>query len=311
MGSIPLTLALGRLSLAQLYVAGAAEGACFVFANLARVVSLTRVVTREQYPAARARTSMADNIALFVGPPLGGFLYQVAGAGVALLTDALSYIVNALSIFFITTSLQETTDRTATTLWIEIHAGLRWLWSQRALRHLNILTGGRTAIASGLYLLIIVLAKREQASSVAIGAIFACGALGGLLGAAGSSRIRRRYRARTTLIATTGLTWFVVTSYIGATTVPLLAVATAALYAAGPPFEITAGTYSASIVPDALRGRISSLLRLVELGSYSLGLAVTGALLQSIGDIWTIALLSALLFALTLFAALNPLFRTL
>ena len=159
--------------------------------------------------------------------------------------------------------------------------------------------------------MIIVLAKREHASSVAIGAIFACGALGGLLGATVAGRIRRRYRARTILIATTGVTLFLVTSYIGATTVPLLAVVTAALYTAGPPFEVTAGTYSASIVPEALRGRVVGLLRLVELGSYSLGLAVTGALLQSAGNTWTIALLSAALLALTLFAALDPVFRTL
>ena len=311
MGSICAALFLGRLTLAQLYIAGAVEGACFVFANLARFAALIRVVPREQYVAARVQTSMADYIALLLGPPLGGFLYQVAGAGVALLADACSYAVNALSIYFITVPLQEPADRAPTTLEAEMRAGLRWLWGQRALRHLNILVGGRTAITSGLYLLIIVLARRDRASSTIIGVIFALSAVGGILGAVLAGRLHHRYHARTLLVATTALTWLIVSSYAGATNVALLATITAALYAVGPLFEITAAVYSAAIVPDALRGRISSLLRLVELGSYALGLVVTGTLLQSVGSAWTIVSLSGVLCALTLFAALKPLFRAL
>lgn len=208
----------------------------------------------------------------------------MAGAGVALLADACSYAVNALSIFFVTTPLQETSGRTPATLGAEMRAGLRWLWSQRALRHLNLLSGGRTAIVSGLYLLIIVLAKHDHASSAVIGLIFAVSAVGGLIGAGVVGRLHGRYRVRTLLVATTGAAWLIVSSYALATGVVLLAGITAALYAVGPLFEITGAAYVASVVPDAMRGRISSLLRLVELGSYSLGFAVTGALLQSVGS---------------------------
>jgi len=311
MGSICIALFLGHLTLAQLYIAGAAEGACFVFANLARFGALIRVVPREQYAAARAQTSMADYIALLLGPPLGGFLYQMAGAGVALLADACSYAVNALSIYFITTPLQETSGRAPATLGAEMRAGLRWLWSQWALRHLNLLSGGRTAIVSGLYLLIVVLAKHDHASSAVIGLIFAVSAVGGIIGAGVVSRLHGRYRVRTLLVVTTGATWLIVSSYALATDVLLLAGITAALYAVGPLFEITGAAYVAAVVPDAMRGRISSLLRLVELGSYSLGFAVTGALLQSVGSTWTIVTLSGVLCALTLFATLSPLFRSL
>ena len=160
---------LGHLTVALLYVASAAEGACFVFANLARFAAFRRVVPPEHYPAAIAQSSMADYIALLLGPALGGFLYQLAGPGVALLTDGCSYAVNALSIFFITVPLQDPHDRTSSTLVADIRAGIGWLWGQPLLRHLNLLAAGRTAIASGLYLLIIVLARHDLLRLVELG----------------------------------------------------------------------------------------------------------------------------------------------
>ncbi len=309
MGSIPLAIVLKGLTLAHLYIAGALEGACFVFANLARFAALTRVVTPAEYPAARAQTSMADNIALLLGPPLGGALYQLAGAGLALVLDACSYLVNAVSVFFITVPLQETAARDTTTLGTEIRSAIAWLWRQPTLRHLNLLFAGRTAIASGLYLLIVVVARQEGAPSAMIGLIFAAGALGGLAGAVVAGRLHRRYRMQTILLATTGLTWLLVSGYLGARHVVVLAVLTAAVYAVGPVFEVTVASYTATIVPDAMRGRITSLTRLVELGAYSLGLVVTGALLQSVGSLWTIGAFSAVLLLLSFYAALDPLFR--
>ncbi len=311
MGSIPLAIVLGHLTIAHLYIAGAAEGACFVFANLARFASLTRVVTREEYPAARAQTSVASNIALLLGPPLGGTLYQLAGAGLALLLDACSYVVNAVSIFFITVPLQETAARGATTLVSEIRSAIVWLWHQPTLRHLNVLFAGRTAISSGLYLLIVVVAKEEGAPSAVIGLVFAVGALGGLAGAVAAGRLHRRYRMRTILVSTTGLTWLLVSGYLGARHVVVLAVLTAAVYAVGPLFEVTVASYTATIIPDAMRGRVTSLTRLVELGAYSGGLLVTGTLLQALGSLWTIGVFSIVLFLLSLYAACDPLFRAL
>jgi hypothetical protein len=70
-------------------------------------------------------------------------------------------------------------------------------------------------------------------------------------------------------------------------------------------------TRTAGVIPDAMRGRVLSLLRVVELGSYSLGFFVTGLLLQYAGSTAAIVVLAGILFALTLFARFNPLFRTL
>ena len=167
--------------------------------------------------------------------------------------------MNAFSIFFITVPLQDPPhDRTPSTLVADTRAGIGWLWGQPLLRHLNLLAAGRTAVASGLCLLIIVLARHDHASSAAIGGIFAVSALGGILGAAVASRLHQRLQARSLLWMTTGLTWILVSCCVLASNVVLLTVITAGVYFAGPLFEIAVATCTADAVPDAMRGRVSS-----------------------------------------------------
>jgi len=76
-----------------------------------------------------------------------------------------------------------------------------------------------------------------------------------------------------------------------------------------PVFEITTATYTVSVVPDAIRGRILSLTRLVVLGAYSLGFFVTGILLQFVGSTRTIVIFSCLLFFLALIVIFNKSLR--
>ncbi|HEY8283434.1 MAG TPA: MFS transporter [Chloroflexota bacterium] len=309
LGSICVALLVGHLSVALLFLACAVEGACFVFANLARFTALRHVVPPADYPAAVAQNSMADHLALLLGPPLGGFLYQLAGAGAALLVDVCSYVVNAFSVFAITIPFQEPRERAPATLATDIRLALRWVWSQPVLRQLNLLSAGRIAVTSGLYLLIIVLARHDHASSAAIGGIFAVSALGGILGAAAAGRLYHRLRARTVLWVTTGVTWILVTCYLAAANVFLITMVTAGVYCIDPLFEIALRTRTNVDIPDAIRGRVLSVFRVVELGSYSLGFSVTGLLLQYAGSGAAIGCLAGILFVLTLFAKLNPAFR--
>jgi len=305
MSSVCIAVLIGHLTITQLYIVGIIEGSCFVFANLARFASFPRVVSKEQFPAASAQSSLADNIALLIGPPLGGFLFQVAGAFLTFFVDAASYFINALSIFFITAKLQEDKDKGQTSLLEEVREGMLWLWKQPTLRFLNILTAGRTIIASGLYLIVIWIAKQHHSASFVIGLIFALGAIGGLVGSLFASRIHQRYSLRALLLLTTTLPCPIFACYAFAYNNVLLAVVTALLYVISPIYEVTTATYSISVIPDRIRGRILSLTRLVVLASFSFGSVFTGWLLQYFST-WTIPILSCLLLALALMTVFSP-----
>jgi MFS family permease len=105
MGSIPLTLALGRLSMAQLAAVSFLEGSLAVFFNLAEGAAVPRVVAREQLPAAYSQNEAVRRSALMLGQPLGGLLYSI-GRLVPFLTDAVSYAVSVVSLLFIRAKFQ-------------------------------------------------------------------------------------------------------------------------------------------------------------------------------------------------------------
>ncbi|MFL5667031.1 MAG: hypothetical protein ACJ8BW_37640 [Ktedonobacteraceae bacterium] len=78
LGSIPVALAFGQLTVLQLYIVSAIEGTLFVFFNIAEVACLPRVVPKEQLPAANAQYQATDSITALVGPSLGGTLYTAS-----------------------------------------------------------------------------------------------------------------------------------------------------------------------------------------------------------------------------------------
>ena len=299
-GSIYVALLLKHLSIPQLYLAGAIEGSFFVFASLARFTAFPLVVTKEQFPAAVAQTSIADNLAVLIGPPLGGLLFQTVGAAFAFLADSFSYFVNAISIFFINVPLQLERPTSKKDFHKEVIEGVLFLWRQPMLRFLNLLSAGRAILEFGLYLLIIVVAKEHNASPLIIGSIFAIGAAGGIIGASLASPIYKRSSFSTLLRTASMLNFLIFSLYAFALNDLSLALITAALFAIFPIFDITNATYTVSVVPDAIRGRMLSLTRLVRKGANSLGVFATGILLHVVGSTSTIIIFSCLLLILAL-----------
>ncbi len=67
LASIPVALAIGHLTIIQLYLVSAIEGTLFVFFNIAEAACLPRVVPKEQLPAATAQNMATDGVTELVG----------------------------------------------------------------------------------------------------------------------------------------------------------------------------------------------------------------------------------------------------
>jgi MFS family permease len=137
-GSVPLAWALGTLTVAQLYAVALVQGSAWVFKNLGQVAALPRVVERAQIPSAQALNASSMSVAFLAGPGIGGVLVGLgrttaAGAALAYLADALSYVVSAMLLLWVRTPLQgERGPRRE--LHREIGEGLRYVWDDRAIR---------------------------------------------------------------------------------------------------------------------------------------------------------------------------------
>src|SRR5579884_256942 len=127
LGSIPIALALNRLTLAQIYVVALIEGILFVFFNLANTACLPRIVPPEQLPVAVSRNYVAFNLAFLLGPLAGGGLFA-ASHGLPFLLDAVSFGVSALATSGIRAKFQGERAAARRPLRTEIGEGLGWLW---------------------------------------------------------------------------------------------------------------------------------------------------------------------------------------
>jgi MFS family permease len=309
LGSIPMALALGRLTVAQLYGVSLVEGSLFVFFNISEAAGLARVVPAEQLPAATAQNRATDNISGLVGPPLGGALFGVARA-LPFLGDALSYGASVVSLLFIQARFQGTRGLARRRLHVEIGEGLGWLWQQPLIRYMAFLTGISNLVGNGTFLIAIVLAQGQHASSFVIGTIFTIASVGGIIGSLVAVRLQRRFSFAQVIV---GCVW------VWAALTPLLAVAPnpyvlglvlAGIFLASPIYDVVQFSYRLALIPDALQGRVNSVFRLIAFGGQPIGYALAGVLLQAIGPVASVFLFSVPYVAAALLTTLNPHVRT-
>ncbi|MGH2515886.1 MAG: MFS transporter [Ktedonobacterales bacterium] len=309
LGSVPVAVVVGRLSLAQLYVVSLIEGTLYVFFSLAETAALTRVVSKEQLPAATARNETMLSTASTLGPMLSGAIY-IAGRMLPFLADAISYGVSVVSLCFIRTEFQaeRATARTGR-LVAEIRAGVRWLWRQRLLRFLAVFTGGVLLVENGYILVVIVLLQSGRGSplpaAVTTGLVLGAGGAGSIIGSLLAEPLSARLSLRQ---ITLGVNWslaLLLPLYLLTANPLALGLITAAAYGITPIFFVATYSYRLSLIPDELQGRVNSVFRLVLYAGQPIGLALTGVLLQALAPARTVLVLTAVMLALALTATVN------
>jgi predicted MFS family arabinose efflux permease len=308
LGSIPVALLFGHLTIMQLYVVSLVEGTLFTFFNLAETACLPHVVAREQLTTAAAQNEVIDSTSGLIGPSIGGALYGI-GRAIPFLTDAISYGASVLSLFFIKVKFQEERDQTPMRLWADIREGFSWLWHQPVIRFIALLTGGMIAPVVGWGLILIVLAQGQHASAFVIGLIFACGGIGSILGALIVTPLQKRFSFGHLIIGSTwvwALTWLL---FAIAPNPLMLGIATALSFIIVPIYMSVQFGYRLALIPDHLQGRVNSVFSLIAFGSEPLGLAVTGVLIQLIGPVPTVLVLFVPQLILSVAATFNKQLR--
>jgi predicted MFS family arabinose efflux permease len=307
LASVPVAMVFGVLTVWQLYLNAFIEGSLFVFFNIAEVAALTRVVGKAQLPAATAQNEATWGLAGLLGPPLGGFLYQVAGRGVPFLFDAVSYTVSVVSLFFIRTEFQAERGPAARRhLRAEIQEGVRWLWRHRLFRFMAFAAGAMNFAFAASTLVIIVIARNLGGDSTSIGTIFSLAALGGLAGSLLGGRIQNRFRFGQVVVATVWIEALLFPLYAVAPHILVLGLITAAIFFTVPIFNVVVLSYRLALVPDALQGRVNSAARLIVFGFQPLGSALGGVLIERLGTAGAVGVFAAWLVGLAILVGINP-----
>jgi predicted MFS family arabinose efflux permease len=191
----------------------------------------------------------------------------------------------------------------------DIVAGVVWLWRQPALRALASILAVSNCLVAGEALLVIVLAERLHATAPEVGLILGLGGCGAVFGSLLAERVVRRLNFAPSFIGGAWLVALIWLLYAAAPTAIALGFVMAALGAVYSVINVAQFSYRMSLIPDALQGRISSIIRLLLYGSLPLGLAVAGFFIEHVGAVTTVLALGVGLVAVAVAASLHPRIR--
>jgi MFS family permease len=304
--SIPIALSTGGVPYGLIVAVAFLDGSGYVVSMVAERGALRQLVPQEQLGEAVARNESRLFAAMLAGPPLGGLLFGFARV-VPFLTDAVSYTASTLSLLLIKTGFQE--PRAESPEPRGLADGLRWLWRERFFRTCALLFAAGNPLFTGLYLLIVVLARQHHASSALVGVMLGIAAAGGLLGALLAPTLQRRVSIRTVLIGESCVMALVLPLLLLTREAVLLGLIVAAAELLTPLTNSIVVSYRVALAPDRLQGRVQAASTLLSFSGAWLGPLAVGFMLQSTGATTTI--LGACGWALLLAAAaiLTPAFR--
>ncbi len=298
-GSVPLALAIGRLTLAQLYIVAFGIGSFATFSRLAELGALAHLVPKEQMPTAVAQDEAAYSTVSLLAPSLSGWLFSVRQL-LPFLADAISYLVLLGALLLIRRPLQGERSAEPPRLLREVRVGIGWLWSHHLLRLLAFLAGYLEMLLSGSVLIVLVIAQQHGISTALVGVILAVGGFGNLAGTVAGARLQRRVRfGRGLRVVLLG--FVLVWPLYGLATTPLVLGAVVVVWSiVDSTAVVQIVSYRLTAVPEHLQGRVGSAYRLIVFAVVALGQLAIGLCLQQFGVPATVGLLwgGLLLFAL-------------
>ena len=302
--SIPLALGLssGPLRLLLLYAIAFGLGAISLFYELAQFAALAWIVPKSQLPTAVAQNEVIVGSSALVGPALGSLLFSITRL-LPFVTDALSSLILLSSLLSIRSPMQDERRTERHHLLQEVREGLTWLWSQKVIRSIFLISSYINLTRTASVLLVLAIVQQQHIPSVLYGLIGACGGVGNLLGASLCPPLQRRIRIGLALRCAL-IVFVVLFPLYGFITTPLLLGAVYAAIALSDSIRaIFMDSYRFAVVPDALQGRVNGVSRLIlwsclTIGSSALGLSLEHlGVLPTVGIVWSgLLLITGFLF---------------
>jgi MFS family permease len=288
--SIPVAWWLGVLTLGQLFVVVFLTGVLTVFFDVAYQSYLPALVDSDQLADGNAKLQMSESGAAIAGPGLAGTLVQLVGAPVAVVADAVSFVLSAASVFLIRRpepSIEASPDTERPTMRAEIGEGLRWVLGHPALRAIAGCTATSNLFSSMLTAVLLVYVVRTlHYSAGIIGLFFTLGNVGFLTAAAFAARVGRWLRLGTAIwssILICQIGFIVVAFAPRAHAFPWLVAGMVLFAAGGTIYNVSQVSYRQAITPNRMLGRTNATMRFIVWGTMPIGSIAGGVLGTVIG----------------------------
>jgi MFS family permease len=288
--TIPIAYELGGLTIWQLYAVGFVNGILTVFFDVADQSFLPAILEPDDLIEGNSKLQISGSAAQVLGQPLGGGLVGLLSAPIAILFDAISFVVSGGLIFWIRKRETRRVDTQARSgllapvagLRGEIAEGLRYVLGHPYLRYIAACTGlsnlfGNIALAT----FAVFTYRTLGLTPFSVGVIGGIGSLGILVGALVAGRIAERIGVGPTIL------WSIVLSgpsnLIAAfaqpdTAIPLLIASIFLGSFSGVVYNINQVSLRQAITPERIQGRMNATMRFLVWGTIPIGMVIGGAI---------------------------------
>ncbi|MDQ3712648.1 MAG: MFS transporter [Acidobacteriota bacterium] len=293
--SIPLAATLGVLRIEQLYAVAFFSGALAILSMVAGAAFLPSMLETEQLVEGNSKLGATESAAMIAGPGLSGALVQILSAPIAILIDAVSFLISAVFVWQIRAP-EVLIENKKRSIWTEIGEGLRFVYGNEILRPLAESIALYFLFRQIVLTLFTLYAIRElHLEPFLLGVIFSALGFGFLFGALTVKLITNRFGIGRTMIGAnlinifalalvplaSGSIFFIVT----------LLVISHFLHAFGVQLNgINLMSLRQSITPNRLQGRMTASFRFVNVGVMMFGALIAGGLGEWIGLRQTMAI---------------------
>ena len=289
--SIPIAYVGGVLRMEQLYVVMFVEAALGSMFDAAYPAYVPTLIGLEHVVDGNSKLATSSSIAEIGGPGIAGAMVQAVSAPFAILVDAVSFAVSAISLLLIRAPEPARPERpSASPIRTEIIEGLQLVRRHRVLFPIaahSILAHIAGSFYGVLYTLFLI--QELHLNPILLGLVVSAGGVGSLLGSFVAARVIRRFGLGPTLISSA-----ILASVIGILT-PLaqgpLLLATFMVFIpqfVGDGIQTIGGVAEISLIqglsPDRILGRVSATLEVVSHGiAYPIGALAAAAVAGWIG----------------------------
>jgi predicted MFS family arabinose efflux permease len=264
-----------------------ASGTCTVLFDVAYQSYVPSLVGRRQLVEANSKLEISRAAANIGGPGMAGGIVSLLTAPVAVLADALSFLVSALLLWNIRAREEAPPREERRPLRAELGEGLRYVFTHAYQRGMVVAVAISNFFGQVVFSILLVYAVRELGLTAAtIGVALAIGNLGTLAAALTARRIGERLGAgRTILLASFlfGPGTLLIAFAPERHALPSIVVAMMVIGFGGILYNVTAISLIQAITPDRILGRANASRRFVVWGVVPLGGFAGGGLASAIG----------------------------
>lgn len=190
--TVPIAAISGYLSMPLLYIVTIGLSLLTLLFNVAYRAVLPGLVSREHLLEGNTKLATSSSLAEVGGPAIAGLLIQLISAPMAMLLDALTFLISAISLGLIRKPEAPAPKSKPESLLRAMRTGVDVIWHHPVLRALVVADTLRAFFGSffaALYSLYVV--RELGLSAIALGVIIGAGGVGALLGSVVAQRVTR------------------------------------------------------------------------------------------------------------------------